>query len=69
MIPLQLHGKEVTTIFDLLGRTENDMTYSLGWCLAQVPAFLDGFGDLLGTQQARGVGVQCFTSPRTCRGQ
>lgn len=39
--PLQLHGKEVTTIFDLLGRTENDMTYSLGWCLAQVPAFLD----------------------------
>ena len=49
MIPLQLHGKEVSTIFDLLGQTENDMTYGLGWCLAQVPSFLDCLGDLLGT--------------------
>ncbi len=66
MNPLQLHGKEVTTIFDLLGRTENDMTYSLGWCLAQVPAFLDGFGDLLGTRDlsrdAR-IRLQEFDSP------
>ena len=49
MTTLQLHGVGVSTVFDLLGKTENDMTYSLGWCLSQVPPFLDSLGMLLGT--------------------
>lgn len=35
MVELSLHGREVRTVFDLLGRKENDITYSLGWALAQ----------------------------------
>jgi hypothetical protein len=31
---LSLHGREVHTVFDLLGDKENDITYSLGWALA-----------------------------------
>lgn len=49
MIPLYIRGEEATTVFDLLGKTENDMTYGLGWCLSQVPSFLDRIGDRLGT--------------------
>ena len=55
MIPLSLHGKKVDTVFHLLGRKyenekyENDMTISLGWCLSQVPSFLDCLGGELGT--------------------
>ena len=49
MATLQLHGIAVTSVFDLLGKTENDMTYSLGWCLSQVPPFLDSVGALLDT--------------------
>jgi hypothetical protein len=31
--------KPVPTIFDLLGKKENDLTYSLGWALFHVPMF------------------------------
>lgn len=32
---LTLYRDPVTTVFDLLGDKENDITYSLGWALAQ----------------------------------
>jgi hypothetical protein len=35
MADLTLHGRTVRTVFDLLGKDENDLTYSLGWSLAQ----------------------------------
>jgi hypothetical protein len=31
---LTLHGAEVQTVFDLLGKKEDDVTYSLGWGLS-----------------------------------
>jgi len=34
MADLFLHGNQVATVFDLLGWRENDLTYSLGWGLA-----------------------------------
>lgn len=34
MTALILHGREVQTVFDLLGYKENDMTYAVGWGLA-----------------------------------
>ncbi len=36
---LFLHGKVVSSVFDLLGHDENDITYSVGWALAQSPTF------------------------------
>jgi hypothetical protein len=36
---LTLHGRPVQTVFDLLGKKENDLTFSLGWALANVPTF------------------------------
>lgn len=35
MVELRLHGEQVQTVFDLLGKKENDITYSLGWALSQ----------------------------------
>jgi hypothetical protein len=32
---LTLYGRPVGTVFDLLGNKENDITYSLGWALAE----------------------------------
>jgi hypothetical protein len=32
---LLLHGREVHTVFDLLGDKENDITYALGWALSR----------------------------------
>lgn len=40
MTNLKLHGQLVESVFELLGDRENDMTYSLGWALAQSPSFL-----------------------------
>ena len=34
MSELVVHGRPVPTVFDLLGRHENDMTFALGWGLA-----------------------------------
>ena len=33
-----LHGKAIGSVFELLGTRENDVTYSLGWALAQSPS-------------------------------
>jgi hypothetical protein len=43
MTQLLLHGKSVSTVFDLLGEHENDLTYSLGWALSQSRHFLKAF--------------------------
>ncbi|MGA2163199.1 MAG: hypothetical protein ABSH36_01875 [Solirubrobacteraceae bacterium] len=50
MAELTLHGSPVRTVFDLLGNKEDDITYSVGWGLAQSEAFTravlaEGFGD------------------------
>ena len=45
MTELRLHGSTVETVFDLLGRRENDMTYALGWGLARSDAMLRGMLD------------------------
>jgi hypothetical protein len=37
-LTLTAGGREVHTVFDLLGRRENDLTYALGWGLANTPA-------------------------------
>jgi hypothetical protein len=43
MTELRLHGATVGTVFDLLGRRENDMTYALGWGLARSEPLLHDF--------------------------
>jgi hypothetical protein len=37
---LTLHGQDVESVFQLLGVRENDITFSLGWCLTRSPALL-----------------------------
>jgi hypothetical protein len=36
------------SVFDLLGRKENDLTYAVGWCLAVSPLFLSRFAAAVG---------------------
>jgi hypothetical protein len=43
MASLVLHGRKLESMFELLGRDENDMTGSLGWTLSQSRSFLDAF--------------------------
>jgi hypothetical protein len=43
MAELRLHGSSVDTVFDLLGRNENDMTFALGWGLSRSGAILRRF--------------------------
>lgn len=45
MPELVLHDRPIATIFDLLGRDENDMTASLGWGLARNAGLLRQFMD------------------------
>lgn len=40
MTDLFLHGHQAKTVFDLLGDKENDITFSIGWALAQCDGFL-----------------------------
>ena len=39
-VDLRLHGRQVHSVFRLLGDKENDLTYSLGWGLAKSPSLL-----------------------------
>jgi hypothetical protein len=52
MVELLLRGKPVATVFDLLGKDENDLTHALGWALAQSKrlsqAFLADIADEVG---------------------
>ncbi len=43
MSELFLHNRPVDSVFQLLGEHENDMSYSVGWVLAQCPSFLHDF--------------------------
>lgn len=40
MTDLFLHNQKINTVFDLLGKKENDITYSLGWVLTHNDTFL-----------------------------
>lgn len=40
---LTLHGRQLASIFELLGEKENDFTYSIGWALSRCPTFLKAF--------------------------
>jgi hypothetical protein len=40
---LTLYGRAVGTVFDLLGDKENDITYSLGWALAESERLSNAF--------------------------
>lgn len=43
MAELRLYKREVNTVFDLLGSKEDDITYSLGWALANSDSFVRAF--------------------------
>jgi hypothetical protein len=45
---LRLNDVPVETVFDLLGRKENDITYAFGWGLAQAPTLMKAFLELTG---------------------
>lgn len=49
MTRLNLYGRRVETVFHMVGRDEDAITKSLGWCLSQVPSFLDRLGCALET--------------------
>ena len=40
MPDIYLHSRKLTSVFELLGDKENDITYSIGWALARCPNFL-----------------------------
>jgi len=37
---IHLRGREVTTVFELIGRDENALTFALGWCLTRAQSLL-----------------------------
>lgn len=39
MPEIYLHGKPIESVFELLGKNENDITYAIGWALANSQAF------------------------------
>lgn len=43
MSKLQLRGQQIESVFELLGAKENDVSFSVGWALANSPAFLSEF--------------------------
>ncbi len=43
MPDLVLHSRPVETVFDLLGRNENDMTAALGWALSRHAGLMQAF--------------------------
>ncbi|GAA2170714.1 hypothetical protein [Actinomadura napierensis] len=45
---LSKYGAETSTVFDLLGRNEVDLTAALGWTLAQSPTLLDALTQHVG---------------------
>jgi hypothetical protein len=42
-VDLSLHGRPVGTVFDLLGKKENDITYSVGWAMSQSEELAEAF--------------------------
>src|SRR5437879_5335904 len=43
MPTLLLHNQPVPSVFNLLGRKENDITFSMGWALSRSPGLLGNF--------------------------
>lgn len=41
MTPITIHGREVGSIFELLGGSENSITYSLGWAFSRCPGLVE----------------------------
>ena len=46
--PIFIHGKQLGSVFELLGSRENNITYSVGWALAHSRAFRGRFAQALG---------------------
>ena len=42
MSELIAYGKEITSVFQLIGTLENDITKSIAWALSKCPVFLSG---------------------------
>jgi hypothetical protein len=51
-VPLTRHGSNVTSVFDLLGRDENDLTAALAFTMANSTLLLDGVLGRLGMPKA-----------------
>lgn len=47
MPELNLYGRKVESVFQLLGEKENDLTYSVAWALTKSQPFLKSFLDLV----------------------
>lgn len=50
MASLKLHGRQTDNFFELLGRNENAMTYSLGWALSQSDELCQMLANKLGLE-------------------
>ena len=50
MRPIQLRGKTLDSVFELLGSDENSLTLALGWCLSRVPGLLEQVATELGVK-------------------
>ena len=50
MAKIYLHSKKIESVFELLGNNENDITYSIGWALANSHTFLRAFVKLVITK-------------------
>ncbi len=58
MAQLYLHGRSISSVFQLLRDRENDMSYSLSWALTQCPSFLCEFTKHILSSQVRVEGVE-----------
>ena len=43
ILDLQLHSKQINSIFELIGDKENDISYSVAWALSKCPELLKEF--------------------------
>lgn len=48
MASIQLRRRPIESVFELIGGDENSLTFAVGWCLSQAPAFLDAVAHHLG---------------------
>lgn len=66
MTELTLRGQPIHTVFDLLGKKENDITYAVGWALAQserlVRALLDDLSPTVDPGALSAVRLQEFVT-------
>lgn len=58
MVELRRYGAEVDSVFDLLGRNENDLTAAFAFTVAQTSHFLPQFLQLLDQQPAKPVAIR-----------